>query len=353
MPISGAEQAVREAFSEQAAWCRSLGSPLTAQLCELLASREWPECPVAARLKNWDGDPRASADAVPLRLCGGLHAAVRSGIAPNLAAAYPPNPLPDEDRMWPALAPVLAMQELSTWLDGPPQTNEVGRSSALVSGLLEFTARFGTPIELLELGASAGLNLHLDRFQFQLGGLHIGDPSAPLKLTPEWQGPSPPPEQLAIASRAGVDLNPVDAIVHGDRLLAYVWADQRQRIVQLEAALAVARSNPLSVEQGDAAPWIEARLSKTQAPGTGRVIMHSIAFQYFPPETQARVSTAIRSAGEAATEQMPLGWLRFERLADEKDPSIRLQTWPGGDDRLLGFSHPHGASIKWLGDPAH
>lgn len=351
MPASAAEALVREAFSEQAQWCRSLASPLTAQICDLLATQEWPEGGAADRLREWPGDPRASADAVPLRLCG-LHALVRSGAAPDLAAFYPPNSAPSEEAMWSALITALTMPSLSPWLDNPPQTNEVGRSNALVAGLLTFAARFGTAIELLELGASAGLNLNLDRFQFDLGGLHIGDASSPLKLTPDWHGPRPPKAVLTISVRAGVDQSPVDAIAQGDRLLAYVWADQRRRIAQLEAALTIARANPIKVDQDDAAPWIEERLSKPQMAGTGRVIMHSIAFQYFPPQTQARVSAAIQAAGAAATEQTPLGWLRFERLADEKDPSIRLQTWPDGGDQLLGSSHPHGASVNWLGVPA-
>lgn len=352
MPASAAETLVRAAFAEQGEWCRSLASPLTAQVCDLIADREWPKCDVTDRLRAWTGDPRASADAVPLRLCGGLHALVRAGSAPDLVNCYPPHPLPLVDLMWPALAVTLSMPALSVWLDNPPQTNEVGRSNALFSGLLTFTERFGTPIELLELGTSAGLNLNLDRFNFDLGGVHIGDPSSPLKLTPEWQGLPPPAAMLKISGRSGVDQSPVNAVAQGDRLLAYVWADQRGRISQLEAALDIARSHPICVERGDAAPWVEERLARPQPAGTGRVIMHSIAFQYFPPETQARVTTAIEAAGAAATEQTPVGWLRFERLADEKDPSIRLRIWPGGDDRLLGYSHPHGAAIRWLGDPA-
>lgn len=353
MPASAAEILVREAFTEQAGWCRSLASPLTAQVCDLLASREWPDGEVAERLRTWPGDPRASADAVPLRLCGGLHAAVRSGEAPELAATYPPNLLLSPDEMWPAVHKTMTLPGLSAWLDGPPQTNEVGRSNALVSGLLTFADRFGKPIELLELGASAGLNLNLDRFSFDLGGHHIGNASSPLKLTPEWRGPPPPLANLKVVDRAGVDQSPVDAIAEGDRLLAYVWADQQQRIAQLEAALEVARAHPIQVEQADAAPWIEERLARPQPEGTGRAIMHSIAFQYFPPSTQARVTAAIEAAGRMASEDRPLGWLRFERLADEKDPSIRLQIWPGGGDFLLGHSHPHGASISWSGDPVH
>ena len=255
--------------------------------------------------------------------------------------------------MWPPLAEALAHPLLSEWLDRPPQTNEVGRSNALIAGLLAFADQFPLPIDLIELGASAGLNLQLDRFGFNLGGNHIGDPGSPLQLTPEWRGSPPPAAKLEIASRRGVDRTPLDPARDADRLSAFVWADQTPRLAQLDAALAVARAHPLTVEPGDAGEWLEERLVKSQSNGIGRLIMHSIAFQYFAPETQAQVSAAIERAGVEATARRPLGWLRFERLADERSPSLRLRTWPRGDDYLLARCHPHGAWIRWLAGPAH
>lgn len=353
MPACAAEQQVRSAFAEQASWCRTLASPLTANLCELIARRPWPDCEVSRRLRGWPGDPRAAADAVPLRLCGGLHELVRSGRLPQLAAFYPPYPPAAADRMGSALDQAFSRPGLASWLDGPPQTNEVGRSAALMAGLLTFVARFPLPIDLLELGASAGLNLQLDRFCFRLGGRHIGDALSPLRITPEWHGPPPPAATLELASRAGVDRSPLDPRRDGERLLAYVWADQIGRIEQLEAALSIARAHPLTVEVGDAADWVEGRLARPQNEGLGRVIMHSIVFQYLSPKRQAWVTRAIQRAGAQATETRPLGWLRFERDGPDRDAYLRLRTWPGANEQLLARSHPHGASISWLVPTVH
>jgi hypothetical protein len=348
VPSYAAEQGVRAAFAEQAGWCRSLASPLTAMVCEVIAQEAWPEGEVARRMCVWPGDPRPSGDAVPLRLCGGLHAGVREGRTPGLAACYPPNRLPDRATLAAAVVEAMRAPALAEWLDRPPQTNEVGRANALFAGVLAFVQRFPLPVALFELGASAGLNLNMDRFGYDLGGARVGDPGSPLELRPDWSGPPPPEVRVEVVERRGVDLTPLDALRDRDRLLAFVWADQSARIAQLGAALDVARAHPPVVDIGDAGEWIEQRLAEAQPARTGRLIYHSIAFQYFPPASQARVTAAIEHAGAAASEDAPVGWLRFERTPDAQDPTLKLRSWPGDEDRLLATSHPHGTYINWL-----
>ena len=350
MPPYAAEPRVRAAFAEQAEWCRSLASPLTALLCDALATCDWPEGEVARRMGAWPGDPRPSADAVPLRLCGGLHDMVRDGTAAGLARCYPPHALPEAGTLWTALAEVLAKPALAAWLDRPPQTNEVGRSNALIAGAMAFVARHRVPVALYELGASAGLNLNMARFGYELAGARAGYVESPLQLAPEWTGPPPPDVAVEVVARHGVDRTPIDAARDGDRLLAYVWADQPQRIAQLEAALTVAAAHPVTVEAGDAGDWIERRLAEPPSTGTGRLVYHSIAFQYFSYPSQLRVRAAIERAGAGASEASPVGWLRFERTPDAQDPELRLVSWPGGEDRLLATCHPHGTYTNWLGD---
>jgi hypothetical protein len=256
--------------------------------------------------------------------------------------------LPGDEHLWAALRPVLAEPDLLPWLDGAPQTNEVGRSAVLMSGLLVVAKLFGRPVELLELGASAGLNLILDRYAYDLGGVSAGDPASPLRLRPEWAGPPPPEAPVEVVRRRGVDLNPLDARSDGDRLLAYVWPDQARRLAQLEAALALAAADPPEVEPGDAADWIEARLAEPREAGAARVVLHSIALQYFAEPAKARIGAALERAGAAATVASPLAWLRYEHDSGDERITLRLRTWPGGEERLLAHCHPHGSSIEWL-----
>lgn len=341
------EAAVRAAFAEQATWCERLGSPLTATLCRLLGERLDRETELGRRVLDWEGDPRPSGDGLPLRLCGGLHAFVRSG-APTLAACYPPHPLPPPDALWEAIASLTEGDALLPWLDSAPQTNEVGRSALLYAGLLAVAARFPQPMALYELGASAGLNLNLDRYGYDYAGAARGTAESSLLLRPDWTGSPPPEADVTVARRQGVDLHPMDPRADAERLIAYCWPDQAQRLAQLEAALALAAADPPLLDVGDAAEWTEARMFEAPERGVTRVVLHSVAFQYFPDETQARVGAAIEAAGAGAGEETPVAWLRYERHPDEADFSLRLKLWPDGEDRLLARGHAHGRWAEWL-----
>ena len=346
------EAAVRAALDAQRGWCETLGSPFTARLCGLLGKRLDRRTPIARRMLDWPGQPDALHDSVPLRIAGGLHALVRRGRLPGLAALYPPAPLPDPDALWAAVSAALAEagDELDRWLDGPPQTNEVARSAVLIAGLCTVAAETALPLAVYELGASAGLNLLFDRYDCRLGQRRLGEPSSRVLLAPSWTGGELPDAPIRIASRRGVDTAPLDAADPGDRerLLAYVWADQADRLARLEGALAIAAADPPSIDRADAADWIEAEFGPSPAAGACRVVMHSIAFQYFPPETQRRVRACIESAGRAADASAAVAWLRYETdPAFAGRASLRLTTWPDGTDRLLALADAHGRAVEW------
>ncbi|WP_407526763.1 DUF2332 domain-containing protein [Methylobacterium oryzisoli] len=340
---------VRLSFAVQAGHCERLGSPFTAALLRLVAARLTGETALGRRILDWPGDPEA--DALPLRLAGGLHALVRRNRLPDLAALYPPA-APDPEALWAALADAFAAPDLDPWLDSAPQTNEVARSGVLMPGLMAVAALTGSrPIVLWEIGASAGLNLVLDAYAYDLGGRAAGRTGAALRLAPDWTGPPPPDAPVRIAARRGVDLNPLDVTdpQHRERLTAYVWPDQTARLVRLEAALALAAADPPPLDRGDAVAWLAGRLAEPPRPGRVRVVQHSIALQYLPIQGQAQVAALLGEAGARATPDTPLAWLAYE--FEGGPASLRLTLWPGGETHQLATAHPHGQWVRWEGLP--
>jgi hypothetical protein len=315
-----------------------------ARLLAGLAEGLQPGTPVADQVLGWQGDPSSRADSVPLRLAGGLHALILTGQDPDLAAAYS---LPDSDPTGAALAALARHPDfLLDWLKSPPQTNEVRRSAVLIAAAHWLTARFGKPLVLSELGASAGLNLLWDHYALDLAGQHHGPADAVLTLAPDWTGPLPPLATPTVIDRAGVDLNPLDPMSDRLRLLAYLWADQPERLARTRAALDLAANVRPKVERSDAADWLEARL-QTRHEGAVHVVYHTIAWQYFPPDTDARARSALARAGAAATTRAPIAHLGFE--ADNASPGagLTLTLWPGGETIRLGRADFHGRWVDW------
>ncbi|CAN5134487.1 DUF2332 domain-containing protein [soil metagenome] len=351
-----AEADVRAAFAKQAAICTASGAPFVGRLCGLIGERLDRSSEIGRRVLDWPGNPSHEGDALPLRLAGGLHDMARSGAALALTAIYPPNAAPGDDAVWEVVRECLVSHaaQLDPWLDGPPQTNEIGRSSGLMAGLLVLAERFDLPFSLYELGASAGLNSLLDRYCFRLGETWAGNASSSVQLVPDWLGASPPRSDVRVVARRGVDVRPLDVSDPDTRrrLSAYVWADQQDRLNRLNAALDLAAGVSAPIDRGDAADWLEANLTVEPEPGICRVVMHTIAFQYFPTESQDRTRAHMERVGAAATPGAPLAWLTFEAEGDgfERWPVLRLRTWPGdGEAEYLAKGHPHGAWYEWRG----
>ncbi|WP_043832644.1 DUF2332 domain-containing protein [Muricoccus aerilatus] len=355
--MTSTEAAVREAFAAQARACTERGSPFTATLCETLGRLLDSSTEVGRRVLGWSGRPDARGDSVPLRLAAGLHALVRRGRLPHLAALYPPHPLPGAAPLERALSEALsdAESDLLPWLDHPPQTNEPMRSAPLMAGLLVIAAETGgLPLALHEAGASAGLVLVLDRYEHHLGGVTAGRPGSPVTIRPAWQG-GPPPAIPAprILRRQGCDLDPLDVTAEADRerLLAYVWPDQADRLARVEAAIDLAAAEAPRIERADAAAWAEETLDPQGGEeGVARVLVHAVALQYAPAETVARLAAHAARVGAGATERSPFAWLRFEAdPAFGERGSLRLTLWPGGKERVLALGDTHAEALEWLG----
>jgi len=282
-------------------------------------------------LGGLEGEPGS----VPaLRLMGGVHRLVLAGEAPDLT---PPD-------AWPTFLDILRehRDELRELAERPVQTNETARCAALLGGFLEIARVTGQPLRLLEVGASAGLNLAFDRYRYELGDERWGPEGSPVTIRAALTGRPPLETPLEVASRSGCDARPLDPRSHEDRLTlcSYVWADQAERLARLRAALELAAEAGILVERARAAEWVEVQL-RAEAPGVTTVVFHSIVMQYLPSEERERFEQAVRTAhGDVA-------WLRMESVDELTD--VRLTLFPGGEERLIARAGYHGDPVIWAG----
>ncbi len=344
---------VLTAFEHQADACRQLGSPMYAELCGRLAGDVIAGGPTARVLSGHEDDPGPSA--LVLRLLGSLHRLVLDRRAGELATYYP-----SVGGRWEAEAgsrAAIAVMErvpeaVREWLDRPPQTNEVGRATALMGGLLQLPPDLRRPVRLAEIGSSAGLNLLADRFCYiEASGRTFGDPASPVRLEPAWQDAELEPwPDLRVVERLGSDVMPVDAGTTEGRLAltAYVWPDQTIRHERLRGALRLAQQSPPDIHRQGAADFL-ADLELVD--GTTTVLWHSVMWQYLSGQEQGRATERIDELAARATEGSPFVHLTFEptRRTPESDHEflVVLRTWPGGQRRVLGRAPPHGVPVIW------
>lgn len=325
--------------------CRGAGSPLTADVIEAAADDLEGGGVCAELLGPLADDPPGSVPA--LRFAGALHRLVLERRAPALALHYPTvGGTPGHVR--PVVLDTVRehLDALHVLVRKPVQTNEVGRSSALLGGLSLLST--GLPVRLLEVGASGGLNLLFDGFAHEVAaGVVLGDPASPVRLREPWQGRHPQHVTPQVVERRGCDPSPLDPAGVEDRLTltSYVWADQVERFERLRGALQLAAQDPPVVERLGAAAFLERELAQPRT-GVTTVVWHSLVRQYLAPEERAAVQELLDATGARATADAPLAHLWLEPQ-DGFRFQVGLTTWPGGRTAVVADCEGHGPPVVW------
>ncbi|QIG45128.1 DUF2332 domain-containing protein [Nocardioides anomalus] len=230
----------------------------------------------------------------------------------------------------------------ATVLERATQTNEVGRLATLLPA-------FPTgPLALLEVGASAGLNLFPDRWGYSWTPGHDLGPEPRLRCAVT--GPAPLPTSLPdVRWRGGIDLHPL-AVTDPDDvawLEVLVWPEQEERRERLRHAVAVAREDPPHLVPGDLLTELPALVAEASAYGTV-VVFHSAVAVYLAPEDRERMRALMTGlvADGACT------WISneapgvFPAFAHPDAPPLRFQL--SVDGRAVGFTQGHGHELAWL-----
>ena len=326
----------------QADNCRQLGSPFYASLLEAAAADVEVEGPAWDVLHAFEQE--SSRAAVALRLTGAVHRLVLDDTLPELAARYPSTGGDgDAQAAWPLFRQALVehRDEITRLVANGCQTNEVGRSAALLGGFLEVAHRTRLPLRILEIGASAGLNLRWDRFRYEAFEGAWGDPASPVRFDHAFDVPPPFQRTADVVERKGCDLNPIDPTSEEGALTlrSFVWADQLSRLALLDGAIAMAQTMPVEVEKIDAASFLERELAEPRR-GVATVVYHSVFMQYVAPPERERINQAVERAARASSLAAPFHHLYMEPVHSVFE--IRL------DSELLGTSLAHGTNVVWL-----
>lgn len=246
------------------------------------------------------------------------------------------------------------------------QTNETGRCATLLPSLAQIAAAGGRPLALIEVGASAGLNLFPDRYGYEYDAGARVTRLAPAGAAPgsypvlgcAVTGPVPLPAELPrVVWRAGIDLNPLDVRNPDDVawLEALIWPEQDFRRERLRRAIAVAQADPPLLVAGDLNDRLLALVAQAP-PDATLVVFHSAVMAYLDAEARDRFrGTMARLAVERGCH-----WLSNEghMVVLQADGSSVVREM--GDERLRGrflllhsgnpvaITGPHGQSLEWL-----
>jgi hypothetical protein len=319
-------------------------SPLYAHLCIRIA--ETPEL-LQVATGGQDGHPP------PNLLLGAVHELLLGGAPHELRAFYPSvgGRVKNAAAAWPAFADfcrVYKPEIVRIVTTRRVQTNEVGRCGLLLPAFAAVHHRFGQPLHLIEVGASAGLALLFDQYRYEYSdGRTCGPPSSAVIRT-ELQGPLAPRhlDVPPVAQRVGVDLHPIDV---GDAvamrwLAALIWPEHIDRLVLQERAVEIARSAPPRILAGDAIDRLPGLLAEVAA-DVLPLVYHSHATYQMSAEWRAAFRGMIDELGA----RRDLALVALEWLHDDPLPHLDLTCWSGGraESAHLADCHHHGRWLRW------
>jgi hypothetical protein len=335
---------LRLAGELQARLCGSGGSPTyEAIITALVATLESDRA--CAELLRCDERP-AESSALYLRLLAAVHRVALTDLSCPLRRYLPSTGGSiDPERAVSAFFDVVEehAEMLRGEMAGDVQTNDVGRSAAL-SAAMGF---LGGPLRLLEIGASAGLNLWLDRYRVVVDGHRAWGPiESPVSLTDHFETGDPPITGWSVVERRGCDLHPLDLAEASARLRlrSFVWPEHVDRRQLLDAAMATA--GPVEIDAEPAGPWLGSQLRSLPG-GVTTVVFHSIVVPYLSEVQRTQIEDAILEAGRSADPEHRLAWVSFEPTQRYEGIWLSCRQFPGDIWLRLATSTPHGRRIRW------
>ena len=214
------------------------------------------------------------------------------------------------------------------------QTNEVGRSAVLVGGYAVVAERTALPLRVLELGASAGLNLRWDAYAYDTGRVVAGDPDSPVRFERVWEGDAAgPPGPLRRRQPPG--MRPQPGRPHERRRPAPLSCPTcgPTRLLRLAAARRRHRDRPARAGRGR--PGRGGRVGQPMSCGSrSRAWPRSSPTRSSSSTCERRLVQRLdrrhRGGRRAGHRRAPLAWLRMEPSTSERAEAAAHDLARGG-----------------------
>lgn len=231
------------------------------------------------------------------------------------------------------------------------QTNEPGRSAVLQAVIGELAAR-DSSLSVIDVGASAGINLAFDRFP-----VCAHDDANPLTLVCEDRTPLERSFAWpAIRARVGIDPHPLDLASDDDRLWlkACLWAEERRRHERFDAIVAALPAwPPVTMLAGTANEALDDAFDRAEGASLVVVMNTWVAFYLSSEQRHAYFEAVTRRCADQR-----VAWVSMESPAVEwpavapavtsgrrRGASRIVVCEPGSSPREWGWCHPHG---RWV-----
>jgi hypothetical protein len=297
----------------------TLGSPPYAVLC-----RAGAEDPEVLALAAGGLEP-----ASPVHLFTSAHFLLLGGIDHPLArffATLTPDPAPPGE-VWPEFRHFcfeyeVEIRQLLT--NKPVQMTYAYRCRTLLPPMCIVAEEAGEPLNIVEIGCSAGVLLGFDKYAYELReGEHVGDPASPVHLKGELHG-GPPLRIPQIGSRTGIDLNVIDPNREEDRrwMIATCYPELLDDQRQLSDAMDIIAATDIAFHQGDALEILPKVLAASADP---LCVYHSACLFYWNQDQKDELDRQLREASRGR---------RIHRISIE--PTGESNQWLAGHGDVEG-----------------
>ncbi len=180
------------------------------------------------------------------------------------------------------------------------QTNEVGRCAYLMPGFGVVASEHpNMPLAVLEVGASAGLNLNWDKYTYRYSnGDEFGPAGSEVVIDCEARNglPELPTEMPRVNFRVGIDLSPVDLSEDEEYqwMQALLWPEHQDRAARLSAARDVWLQSPPEILHGDAVELLADTLEDVPQE-SALCVFHCHTLNQLSAEAKERFASILRA----------------------------------------------------------